>query len=59
MNVLQEGTVSPEWIGKLTPQAQREFYLRVKESLPFLEKSKDFEEVQKAIQDYERKNGIT
>ena len=45
-------------INSMTAEEKYQWYLRIKESLPLLKKTRDTSELEKAIKDYEHRNGI-
>lgn len=47
-----------EIINRLTDEERYQWYLRIKESLPLLQKTRDVTDLQTAVKDYERRHGI-
>jgi hypothetical protein len=45
-------------IDALTDEERYQWYLRIKESVPLLKKTRDTADIEAAIRDYENKNGI-
>lgn len=45
-------------IDSMTAEEKYQWYLRIKESLPLLKKTRDTSELEKAIKDYEHRNEI-
>jgi hypothetical protein len=59
MNQLTEYNNYPKWIDTLTKEQQYEWYCRAKKFLVrFKESEDDIGELEKAVKDYEVKNGI-
>jgi hypothetical protein len=59
MNQLSEYNNYPKWIDDLTKEQQYEWYCRAKQFLVrFKETKDDMVALEKAIRDYEAKNGI-
>lgn len=58
MDPLNEYESSPKWIKTLTKEQQYQWYLKIKETLPRLQKLGPTDDLENAIIEYEKKNGI-